>query len=176
MASNEPQKEPELIIEIAEEPQPAQEGEPQSAADTEPKPERKKAKKAKENINDSVIEQMKQQASEDDTPLKGQRKLRDIVGGDFLTALVRRHIWLILLTVLIVTCYIAVRYQCQQDQIDIANMEKTLNETKYKALSSTSSLTIMCRQSNLEEMLRANGDSLIHSNMQPPFRIETPEE
>jgi len=69
-----------------------------------------------------------------------------------------------------------VRYQCQQDQIDIANMEKTLNETKYKALSSTSSLTIMCRQSNLEEMLRANGDSLIHSNMQPPFRIETPEE
>jgi len=179
MASKDTQKEPELIIEVAPEPQQAQETDlqPEKTSGEEKNADsEKKGKKAAKSQEESVLAQIKKQASEDDAPIKGKRNLRDIVGGDFLTALVRRHIWLILLVVLITTCYIAVRYQCQQDKIDIARMEKTLNETKFKALSSSSNLTIMCRQSNLEDLLRASKDSLIKSNMQPPFRIETPED
>jgi len=182
MATKEPQREPELIIEAAPEPQPAQKAgelptnEASSADTDEQQPQENAAKKkARKSKDESVLAEMKKQASEDDTPVKGKRRLRDIVGGDFLTTLVRRHIWLILLIVLITTCYIAVRYQCQQDQIDIARLEKETNEMKFKALSSSSNLTIMCRQSHLEELLRANQDSLIKINMQPPFIINTSE-
>ena len=152
MATNEPQKEPELIIEAA--------------------PESPKAQDAKPL---SVLAEMKKQVREDDTPAKDKRRLRDIVGGDFLTKIVHRHIWLILLLVVLTTCYIAVRYQCQQDKIDIINLEQEVNDMKFKALSSSSDLTVMCRQSNLEQLLRNNQDTLFRNNMEPPFRIDIPE-
>lgn len=152
MATNEPQKEPELTIEAAPESQKAQDAKPLS-----------------------VLAEMKKQVREDDTPAKDKRRLRDIVGGDFLTKIVHRHIWLILLLVVLTTCYIAVRYQCQQDKIDIINLEQEVNDMKFKALSSSSDLTVMCRQSNLEQLLRNNQDTLFRNNMEPPFRIDIPE-
>ena len=70
----------------------------------------------------------------------------------------------------------AVRYQCQQDAIDISQLEKSLVDAKFQALSSSSNLTRMCRQSSVQEMLKQNNDSLLHISQQPPYIIEVPEE
>lgn len=121
------------------------------------------------------VRQTKQQADDaddDDAPM-GTQTLRQIIGGDYLFALVRNHIPLILLMLGITTAYIAVRYQCQQDIIEVNRLEGELVKAKYKALSSSSSLTEMCRQSNV---LRLNQDTLLKMSDQPPFIIEVPEE
>ena len=119
----------------------------------------------------SVLQQIRQEANEGDEAPTGTLTLRQIVGGDFLVTLLRGQIWLIVLIVLFITGYVAVRYQCQQDIIRIAQLEKELKDAKFKALSSKSNLTILCRQSNIIEGLKANQDSLIKSNLQPPYRV-----
>ncbi|MCR4603860.1 MAG: hypothetical protein K5683_10090 [Prevotella sp.] len=123
----------------------------------------------------TTLEKMKRQASEGDEAPTASLRFKDILGGDYLWALVRNQIWLIMLVVLITTAYIAVRYQCQQDAIDISQLEKSLVDAKFQALSSSSNLTRMCRQSNVVEMLKDNGDSLLHISQQPPYIIEVPE-
>ena len=123
----------------------------------------------------SVLQQIKEEAHEGDEAPTASLSLREIVGGDYLVTLMRNHIWLIILIVLFITGYVAVRYQCQQDVIRIAQLEKQLKDAKFKALSSKSSLTILCRQSNIIEGLKANHDSLIKNNLQPPYRVEVPE-
>ena len=120
----------------------------------------------------SVLEQIRQEATEGDEAPAGSLTLRQIVGGDFLVTLLRGQIWLIVLIVLFITSYVAVRYQCQQDIIRISQLEKELKDAKFKALSSKSNLTILCRQSNIIEGLKANNDSLIKNNLQPPYRVK----
>jgi hypothetical protein len=102
--------------------------------------------------------------------------LRKILGGDFLSAeLVRRNIWPLVLVVFFTVIYVAFRYQCQQDLILIDKMEGQLKDAKYKALSSSSTLTERCRESQVLEKLRQNHDSLLHPSSQPPYIINVPE-
>lgn len=166
MADEEKDLKPELELEIsaAEEP----EEQPQEE-EVQPQKEEQQPK-AKEP---SALQQMKEQVSEDDDAPVGSLTLRQIVGGDYLFTLVRHHVLLILLIVLITTVYIGFRYQCQQDVIEIDRLEGELQKAKYKALSSSSNLTEMCRQSNV---LRQNQDTLLQVSDQPPFIIEVPEE
>jgi hypothetical protein len=125
----------------------------------------------------STLEQIKQSTSEDDDAPIGSLTLRKILGGDILSAqFVRRQVWLMLLIVVFVTVYVAFRYQCQQDMLDIAQFEKDLIDAKYKALSSSSSLTEACRESRVLQGLRDNCDSLIHESKLPPYKIYVPEE
>ena len=125
-------------------------------------------------VKPSALRQAEQPADDDDddAPM-GTQTLRQIIGGDYLIAFVLRHILLILLIVVITTAYIAVRYQCQQDIIEVNRLEAELVKAKYKALSSSSNLTEMCRQSNV---FRLNQDTLLKISDQPPFIIEVPEE
>jgi hypothetical protein len=102
--------------------------------------------------------------------------LRTILGGDFLTAeMVRKQIWLVVLMVFFTIIYVASRYQCQQDLIAIDKLEKELLDAKYKALSSSSTLTEMCRESHVLDALKQNNDSLLHISDQPPYIINIPE-
>ena len=110
----------------------------------------------------------------DDAPV-GSLSLRQIVGGDYLMLLVRNHAWLIVLIVLITTVYVGFRYQCQQDMIEIDQLEKNLTDAKYKALSSSSDLTELCRQSHVLQVLRANQDSMLRVSDQPPYKVKVPE-
>lgn len=110
----------------------------------------------------------------DDAPV-GSLSLRQIVGGDYLMLLVRNHAWLIVLIVLITTVYVGFRYQCQQDMIEIDQLEQNLTDAKYKALSSSSNLTELCRQSHVLQVLRANQDSVLRVSDQPPYKIEVPQ-
>jgi len=122
------------------------------------------------------LKELKKSVSEDDTVPVGTLTLRRILGGDFLTAeLVRRNIWPMVLVVFFTVVYVAFRYQCQQDMIQIDKMEAELKDAKYKALSSSSTLTERCRESQVLEKLRQNYDSLLHISDQPPYIINIPE-
>ena len=124
----------------------------------------------------STLQRMKQQASESDEAPASSLRFIDILGGDYLWTLVRNQVWLIILIAFITTAYVAIRYQCQQDAIDISQLEKDLVDAKFQVLSSSSNLTRLCRQSNLQDMLKANNDTLLHISKQPPYIIELPED
>ncbi|MBP5714427.1 MAG: hypothetical protein J6X07_06990 [Prevotella sp.] len=123
-----------------------------------------------------TIRKIKDTVKEEDPKLSSSLTLRTILGGDFLTAeMVRHQIWLIMLIVLFAIVYVAFRYQCQQDMIAIDKMEKELLDAKYKALSSSSTLTEKCRESHVLDALRNNKDSVLHIADQPPYIINIEE-
>ena len=133
--------------------------------------------KAKEQKALSKLKEIKQNVSEDDTIPVGALTLRKILGGDFLSAdLMRRNIWPLVLVGFFTVVYVAVRYQCQQDMILIDKMEGQLKDAKYKALSSSSTLTERCRESQVLKVLRENHDSLLRISDQPPYIINIPEQ
>ncbi len=120
-----------------------------------------------------TIKKIKETAVEEDPRPSQQVNLRTILGGDLLTTeLVRSQIWLFVLIVAFSLVYVAFRYQCQQDMIKIDQLESQLKDAKFKALSSSSSLTEKCRESHVLEILKQNQDSLLHQADQPPYIIE----
>jgi hypothetical protein len=50
-----------------------------------------------------------------------------------------------------------------------------LLDAKYKALSSSSTLTEKSRESHVLEALKQNRDSLLHISDQPPYIVNVPE-
>ena len=133
--------------------------------------------KAKEQKALSKLKEIRQNVSEEDSVPVGALTLRKILGGDFLSAdLMRRNIWPLVLVVFFTVVYVAVRYQCQQDMILIDKMEGQLKDAKYKALSSSSTLTERCRESQVLKVLRENHDSLLRISDQPPYIINIPEQ
>lgn len=123
-----------------------------------------------------TIQKIKEKVKEEDPKLTPSLNLRTILGGDFLTAeMVRKQIWLCVLIVVFTIVYVASRYQCQQDLIAIDKLEKELLDAKYKALSSSSTLTEKCRESHVLNLLRLNQDSTLHASDQPPFIINVEE-
>ena len=132
--------------------------------------------KAKESTLKETIQMIKESASEEDPKPSGQLNLRTILGGDLLTTeVVRSQIWLFVLIVAFSIVYVAFRYQCQQDMIAIDKLEQKLTDAKYKALSSSSTLTEKCRESHVLDILKQNQDSLLHQADQPPYIIQVPE-
>ena len=130
-----------------------------------------------EEPKESTLEQIRKVAKEDDSQPIGTLTLRKVLGGDILTAdFMRRQIWLFVLIVLFTVVYVGFRYQCQQDMLTIDKLEKELLDAKYKALSSSSTLTEKCRESHVLQVLRENQDSLLHAGTQPPYIINVPEE
>ena len=123
-----------------------------------------------------TLEKIKETASEEDPRPSQQLNLRTILGGDLLTTqIVRSQIWLFILIVGFTIVYVAFRYQCQQDMLTIDRLEGQLKDAKFKALSSSSTLTEKCRESHVLDILKQNKDSLLHQADQPPYIIETPE-
>ncbi len=132
--------------------------------------------KAKKQNALEKLKEFKKSVSESDTVPVGTLTLRKILGGDILSAgLVRRNIWSLVLIAFFTVVYVAFRYQCQQDIIKIDKMERELKDAKYKALSSSSTLTERCRESQVLRVLRENHDSLLHASPQPPYIINIPE-
>jgi hypothetical protein len=124
----------------------------------------------------SLKEVIQEQAIEGEAPQSRYLSLRKILGGDILnTAAIRRQIWLFILIVFFLILYIANRYRCQQNIIEIDHLQKELQDAKYKALSSTSQLTEKSRQSNVLKLLKNNEDSVLKMANQPPYIISIPE-
>ena len=123
-----------------------------------------------------ALQKIKETAKEEDPHPSSQLNLRTILGGDMLTAqIVRSQIWLFILIVGFTIVYVAFRYQCQQDMLNIDRLENQLKDAKFKALSSSSTLTEKCRESHVLDILKQNNDSLLHQADQPPYIIQVPE-
>ena len=136
----------------------------------------KEQRKAAEKIALDKLEKIKKSVSEEDVLPVGTLTLRKILGGDFLSAeLLRHNIWMLVLIVFFTVVYVAFRYQCQQDLILIDKKKAELKDAKYKALSSSSTLTERCRESLVLKKLRQNNDTLLHVSAQPPYIINIPE-
>jgi len=122
----------------------------------------------------TLKEVIEENAREDEQPSSSSFTLRKILGGDILnTDVIRKQIWLILLIATFAVLYISNRYSCQQRQVEIHKLTTKLNKLKYKTLSTTSMLTERSRESHIQELLRANNDTLLHISDQPPFVIFT---
>lgn len=135
-----------------------------------------KALQEEEKLKET-LQKIRETASEEDPKPSSQLKLRTILGGDLLTTeVVRSQIWLFVLIVFFSIIYVAFRYQCQQDMIAIDKLELELKDAKFKALSSSSTLTEKCRESHVLDFLKHNQDSLLHQADQPPYIINVPEE
>lgn len=133
-------------------------------------------KDSSEEHNPSLAEVLKERATEDEAPLSRTFSLKKILGGDILyTSFIRRQVWLFLLIAMFMVVYIANRYSCQQDIIEIDKLQDELLDAKYKALSSNSQLTEKSRQSNILDMLKNNKDSTLKLPTQPPYIITVPE-
>ncbi len=136
----------------------------------------KNEKKQEESLP-SLKEVIEEQATEDEAPQSRLFSLKKILGGDILyTSFVRRQIWLFMLIGAFLIVYIGSRYSCQQDLIQIDKLQVKLKDAKYKALSSTSQLTEISRESNVIELLKNNKDSVLKIPSAPPYKIEVPEE
>lgn len=125
----------------------------------------------------SLKEVIAKQAIEEEASESSSFTLRKILGGDILTAqIIRRQIWLVILIVFFVIIYISNRYNIQNDIIELDKLQKELQDTKYKALSTSSQITEKSRESNVLDMLKNNKDSVLHIATQPPYIINVPEE
>lgn len=125
----------------------------------------------------SLKEVIAKQAIEEEASGSSSFTLRKILGGDILTAqIIRRQIWLVILIVFFVIIYISNRYNIQNDIIELDKLQKELQDTKYKALSTSSQITEKSRESNVLDMLKNNKDSVLHIATQSPYIINVPEE
>ena len=116
------------------------------------------------------------QAREDEQPLSKTLSFRKILGGDFFTAeFMKKNVGVIVLIVGFTLVYIANRYSCQNDLLEIDRLNKVLQDSKYKALSAASELTEKCRETHVLEMLRHNKDSVLKQASQPPYIINVEE-
>ncbi len=113
--------------------------------------------------------------SEEDEASSGRKRLRDIMGGETLVRQIKNNIWVIVLIALFTVAYVAIGYQCQQDAITISRLEGQVENAKLKALSSTSDLTRLSRQSSLENQLIENGNTELGTGPTPPYIISVPE-
>lgn len=118
-----------------------------------------------------------EQATEEEAPLSKNFTLKKILGGDILTtSTIRKQIWVVLLITFFIIIYISNRYSVQQNLIEIDQLQKELQDARYKALSTSSQLTEKSRESNVLEMLKNNKDSVLKIANQPPYIITVPAE
>jgi len=148
----------------------------EEADDEQPEESLRQELKAREQNALKKLKEIKNNVREEESTPVGAQTLRKILGGDILSAaFVRRQVWLLICVLFFVVLYVAFRYQCQQDTIKIADMERKLQDAKYKALSSQSTLTERCRESRVLEALRRNNDSVLKASSQPPYVIKIEE-
>ena len=135
------------------------------------------ADKEKDKSQEEIKKLLGSIESDDEQPLQATVTLTKILGGEFLNARVlRKQLGLVALIMFFIIVYVSNRYSCDKQRLQIASLNKELEEAKFKAMSSTSDLTRISRESNVLNMLQQNKDSVLHTPSQPPYIINVPEE
>ena len=75
---------------------------------------------------------------------------------------------LILLGIIV---YITNRYQAQNEMIEEDRLHEELQDWKYRSMTRNSELTFRCRQSQLEEQMKAMGDSTLSCSNDPVYEL-----
>lgn len=111
-------------------------------------------------------------AKENTTGKKSHASLKTILGGDILaTEFFRRQTKLVVLIMLLILFYIHNRYVCQQQTIEIDKLKKELTDIKYDALTRSSELMELSRQSRIEEYIKTR-DSQLQTATNPPYLVK----
>lgn len=163
--------------------------EPEEQEETEAVPEEtdasEEALEAEENS--AALE-----TSEEAEPVSSKKKLmRSLVGDDdeddeLTIANVRQLLdaaprwflsqWKMLLLVLAgIILYITNGYQAQMEMMKETELEDSLKDMRYRTITRVSELTLLCRQSQLEERLRQQGDTTLLPSKVAPFIIKVKE-
>ncbi len=115
--------------------------------------------------SEPVQEQAKNESSENVSFIS-------FIGGDILThEFLRRQKGLLILILIYTIFYIANRYACQQELIEIDRLKKELVDMKYNTLTRSSELTEKSRQSKIEEYV-SKEESNLQTSTTPPYLIK----
>ena len=80
--------------------------------------------------------------------------------------------WKMLLLILAgIFLYITNGYQAQVEMMKETELEAALTDWRYRSITRVSELTLLCRQSQLEQKLREQGDSTLTPSKVAPFII-----
>ncbi|MBR3856648.1 MAG: hypothetical protein IKM68_01545 [Bacteroidaceae bacterium] len=80
--------------------------------------------------------------------------------------------WKMLLLILAgIFLYITNGYQAQVEMMKETELEAELKDWRYRSITRVSELTLLCRQSQLEQKLREQGDSTLTPSKVAPFII-----
>lgn len=80
--------------------------------------------------------------------------------------------WKLIIIILIgVFIYITNGYKAQMEMMEESALEAELKDWRYRSVTRVSELTLLCRQSLLEQMLREQGDSTLQPNKTAPYVI-----
>lgn len=122
-----------------------------------------------------AVEAMRRFTDEDDDD-DVEFSFKSILGGDFLMSkFMMKQVVFVMFCVMLMIFYTGNRYDSQQDAILIDSLRKQLQDVKYNVLTQSSELMNLTRQSNVERMLKAAGDSVLHNSITPPYLIKTSE-
>jgi len=99
--------------------------------------------------------------------MEGIRQILDAAPRWFL-----RQWKLLLLCLAGIFLYITNGYQAQMEMMTESKLEEELKDWRYRSITRAGELTLLCRQSQLEQKLREQGDSTMTTSKEPPFVIK----
>ena len=109
---------------------------------------------------------------EDDSEKKDMEHLKDVLHALSINGLwFKKQLGVLALIVLGIIIYISNRYQAQTEMIEEDKLHEELQDWKYRSMTRNSELTLRCRQSQLEEQLKAMGDSTLCSSNEPVYEL-----
>ena len=99
--------------------------------------------------------------------------IRDVFAGNILTKKNLTKQWgLVLLLIFLAFCYIGNRYSCEQKIAEIDRLQKKLVDVKFEALTRSSELMEMGKQSQVHKLINNKNINLTESTS-PPYRIKS---
>ena len=109
---------------------------------------------------------------EDDSEKKDMEHLKDVLQALSINGLwFKKQLGVLALILLGIIIYITNRYQAQSEMTEEDKLHEELQDWKYRSMTRNSELTLRCRQSQLEEQLKAMGDSTLCSTNDPVYEL-----
>lgn len=109
---------------------------------------------------------------EDDSDKKDLEHLKDALRALSINGLwFRKQLGVLSLILFGIIVYISNRYQAQNEMIEEDKLHDELQDWKYRSMTRNSELTFRCRQSQLEEQMKAMGDSTLTSSNDPVYEL-----
>lgn len=109
---------------------------------------------------------------DDDSQKKDIEHLKDVLQALSIDGLwFKKQLGVLALILLGIIIYISNRYQAQTEMIEEDKLHEELQDWKYRSMTRNSELTLRCRQSQLEEQLKAMGDSTLCLSNEPVYEI-----
>ena len=109
---------------------------------------------------------------EDDSEKKDLEHLKDVLQALSINGLwFRKQLGVLSLILFGIIVYISNRYQAQNEMIEEVKLHEELQDWKYRSMTRNSELTFRCRQSQLEEQMKAMGDSTLSSSNDPVYEL-----